>query len=399
MDECSTVASYGGEASNTTDAKNVAIVTFNQPVIKYDYYYWYGTQTYIQILNYYKNDPSIAGVVFKIDSGGGQVYGTPEFYDYVIEFQETKPFVVYASGYLCSGAYYMAAPANWIVVNKRADAVGSIGVYSEHLNLDGIYEKYGAKVFTIYATESTEKNKAYRELMDKGNEDLYRTTQLDPLVVTFVADMKNVRPQIKEEAFKGGVWPGTEAVAMGLADEEGTIDTAIAKVYELAESKNNNQKSKKKSMATKKSLPNIQKVLGISGDMNIVTKTLSGKKGVFIEEAQLDALEAEIQAKSAAVTTAEGKVKTAETNAENAKKEVTALDTAVNTAISTAKLTDDVAADATTATKITLLGSKVVEYGGRPGGTTTRGKSDGDRSEEADDDDNSTSIFNAFKQR
>lgn len=388
IQEATSISENGG---TTTNAKNVAVITFNQPVIKYDYGYWLGTQTYIQILNQFKADPSIAGVVVKMDTGGGQVYGTPEFYDYVIEFRKTKPYVVYASGYLCSGGFYMAAPADWIVVNKRADALGSIGAYGIIVDYDGIIEKLGGKVHTIYAEESPEKNEAYRDVIEKGDYKKYIKKELSPTVVTFQEDMKAVRPQLDPRVFLGGVWPGHEAVSMGLADEEGTEETAIAKVYELSESKNNNKNQKKKSMSTKKSLPNIQKVLGIPGDgIAIVKKTISGKRGFFIEEAQLDALEANAALQNSTLDAATSKVVTAE-------GKVTALEGAVNSAIKTAGLDAEVEANATTETKISLLGSKVVEYGKNPGAKITKPKADGDIVDGQDDDqEKSTSLIKSM---
>lgn len=384
----SEITAMSSSPENRSDALNVAIITFNQPVVKYDSWYWLGTQTYIKILESYRSDTSIAGIVLKIDSGGGQVYGTPEFYDYIIQFRQSKPVVVYANGYLCSGAYYIAAASDWIVVNKRADAVGSIGAYGTIVDMDGIIEKLGGKVHTIYASESTEKNDAYRDVI-KGDYKKYIKNELDPIVATFKDDMLASRPQLNEKVFKGGVWPGSECVALGLADEVGTEADAIAKVYELAEGNSNNKNQKKKSMSKLVSYPGIQKVLGVNGDgLKVITKAISGKTGFFIEVAQLDALEASIAEKEKAVTTAEGKATAAE-------GKVTTIEGAINTAIETAELKEEVAANATAEDKANLLAAKVVEYGKQPGTTASKSKSDGDKFEE-DEDDNKTSIIDSI---
>jgi protease-4 len=59
---------------------------------------------------------------------------------------------------MCSGAYYIAAATQKIIANKRADAIGSIGAYATIVDSNGIFEHFGAKVHTIYAKKSTEKN-------------------------------------------------------------------------------------------------------------------------------------------------------------------------------------------------------------------------------------------------
>lgn len=376
------------------DSRFVAVISFNQPVIKFSDYYsgWLGTQTYIRILEQFKNDDSVAGVVMSVDSGGGQVYGTPEFFEYVRDFTAVKPLVVYTGGYLCSGAYYFAAGASWIVAHNRADAIGSIGAYTILINFNGIWAKLGASVTTLYSSLSEDKNKYYENVMNgkdaEGKE--YIKYELDPIVEVFIEDMKSVRPQIKEEAFKGGTWKGSESVEMGLVDENGTLETAIAKCWELSNTSNsnkNNPKSKKKTMSGKtKGFPAIQKVLGIEDGFTTIS-TISGKKGVQISEAQLEALNNALIEKETAVTTANGKVTAAE-------GKVTAIETAVNTAITTAKLDAAVEANATTETKITLLGAKVVEYGKKPGAETSKPKADGDQFEEEEtDQDKSTNLM------
>lgn len=382
----------------SSNSKSVAIITFNQPVIKYTDYWtgWLGTQTYIQILEQFKNDDSVAGVVLKVDSGGGQVYGTPEFFEYVRDFSAVKPIVVYTNGYLCSGAYYFAAGASWIVAHKRADAIGSIGVYTVIVDFNGILVKYGASIHTLYSNESPDKNKTYRNLLSGEDKDgkEYIKIELDPIAQTFRVDMKSVRPQIKEEAFKGGVWNGEQALEMGLVDEIGTEETAIAKVYELAKAQNSNNNSNsnstKKSMSTKKSFPNITKTIGVQGDsLTIVKKTMSGRKGVFIEEAQLDALEAHLADSEKAVTTANDKATAAE-------GKITKIEGAVNAAIKTAGLEKEVEASTTTDAKISLLGTKVDEYGKISGKRTERSKSEGDQFEAENDIVNKNDDHNKF---
>jgi protease-4 len=70
----------------------------------------------------YAQDPNCIGVVLDIDSGGGQVSGTPEFYDYIASFK--KPVVAYTDGLMCSAAYYIGSATSHIIANKRADAIG-----------------------------------------------------------------------------------------------------------------------------------------------------------------------------------------------------------------------------------------------------------------------------------
>lgn len=370
-----------GSLLSSGNESRVVILDFKQPVVKFSTYNWLGTQSYISILNQLKNDPTVAGVVLDMDTGGGQVYGTPEIYDVVSAFQQIKPLVIYTNGYLCSGGYYIAAPASYIIANKRADAIGSIGAYTTIVNYDGIIEKFGGKVQTIYSDLSDEKNKNYRAVVDGTDADFknYIKEELNPMVITFHNDMKAARPQLSEAVFKGGTWTGEQSIAMGLIDANGSLEDAVAKVFELAAVKNsnsNNNKSNKIIMSGKtKGFPVIQGILGIEGDGVATISTITGKKGLQISEAQLEAIENALVEKDAAVSAATGKATIAESR-------VAAIEGAINTAVTTAGLDAKVEAEATTENKITLLGATVVAYGKKPGAKVTTPKAEGDSFED-----------------
>lgn len=396
----SIVSSSASEVDSTENTARVAVINFIGPVIKY-YDWWYdmlGTQEYMQILNRYKNDPSIAGVVLNTDTGGGQKYGTPEFYDFINDFKKIKPLVIYTNGLLCSGGYYFAAPSSYIIANKRADAIGSIGIYTELFDVNGYYESLGLKVHTIYSDLSDEKNKSYRDVMNGKDKDYknYKKKELNPDGQKFIDDMKAARPQIKEEVFHGGTWNGEQAVEMGLVDANGTLQDAIDKVFELSQSNNNNSNSNitnkktKKTMSKKtKKFVTLQALIGIEGDGIATISTITGKTGVQLKEEDLGKVETALSGHAAALTAEKGKVTAAE-------GKVTAFETAVDAAITAADLTSSVTAETTVEEKITLLSNKVVELGSQPGAKHKNPKSDGDNVE-VDETGASTSIYESLK--
>jgi protease-4 len=358
----------------------VAVIGLKDPIYKYNQECGpAGTKTKAKIMQSYLQDPNCKGIVLDIDSGGGQVSGTPEFYDFIKE--TSKPVVAYTDGLMCSAAYYIGSAANYIVANKRADAIGSIGVMIHFIDVSGMYEKKGAKVITEYATQSTEKNNAFEQLL-KGNPELYIKNELDPIAEEFINDIKSVRASVPDDVFKGGTWNAQESLERKLVDEIGTLQTAIARVFELASAQNsnsnnnNNNNSKKETMSKKtKGFPVIQGILGIEGDGLATISTITGKNGIQISEAQIEAIENALVEKETAVTTANGKTTTAESR-------VAAIEGAINTAVTTAGLDAKVEAEATTENKITLLGATVVAYGKKPGTRVTTPKSDGDSFEQ-----------------
>lgn len=361
--------------NETNNDQYVAVINLKSPIYKYNQECGpTGTKTKMAIMQNYAKDPNCVAVVLDIDSGGGQVSGTPEFYDYIKSY--SKPVVSYTDGMMCSAAYYIGSAANHIVANNRADAIGSIGVMIHFIDVTGMYEKKGAKVITEYATKSTEKNRAFEELL-KGNPELYIKTELDPIADDFIKDIKAVRSTVDKSVFAGGTWNASDSLSNGLIDSIGTLQDAINKAFELAKPSNKNSNktnSKNKVMSKKtKNFPEIQKLVSIEGEGIATVSTITGKKGVQLTEAQLEIIETALSGSSALVEAEKQKATTAE-------GKVTAIETAITGAITTAGLT---AADSPEA-NISLLGAKVVELGKKPGAKIGNPKSEGDNFEEVD---------------
>jgi len=343
-------------------AKKVVVLDFNQPVVKYDYYPWLGTQSYMNILKQLEQDSSVAGIVLKIDSGGGQVYGTGEIYDFIKNY--SKPIVSFTHGYMCSGAYYIAAPSDLIIANKRADAIGSIGAYATIIDTDGIWEHFGAKVHSIYASKSTEKNSDYNEVVNNSNYEPYIKNQLDPIVETFIQDMKSVRPQLNDEVFKGGTWTGEQSLEMGLIDAVGTLEDAINAVYDLAvQSKN----LKNENMNTKH-LPNVQAVLGLDAPL-----ASTEENGSYLNFEQLDAIEEHIANLDATNTSLQEAIDASvlDTSIQDqlvvAQSSLSGIEASIDTLLVSAGLL----VEGTIEEKTAALNAKVLEMGSKDGASHT----------------------------
>jgi hypothetical protein len=140
----------------------------------------------------------------------------------------------------------------------------SIAISFLFIDFTGYYKKQGAKVITEYATKSTEKNKAFEELL-KGNSKLIIAEELDPINDQFHADVKASRPGISEEVFAGATWNAEDSLKLNLIDSIGTLQDAIDKVFELSKPSTNKSNN---TMSTKK-LPRVEAVLGLEAPLAI----------------------------------------------------------------------------------------------------------------------------------
>ena len=347
---------------NNTEDQYVAILSIKSPIYKYNQECGpRGTKSHMATLNRIGRDAQAAGVVLDIDSGGGQVYGTPEFHDFIKEYP--KPVVVYTDGLLCSAAYYIAAGANHIIANKRAEAIGSIGAYAQFLDLKGYYEKQGAKLIEAYAEQSTEKNKAVRDLFN-GDPKTYIKEQLNPIVDNFISDIKSSREGVSEKVFKGATYPGPEALDLKLIDEIGTLETAINKVFELA--KNSNSNKSQTNMSNTNSFPQMESVLGLTQPL------AETEGGSYLNAEQKTAIENKLSGMLTSLKNAQDAQAKAEADL-TTEKEATKAETAKLKAAAEKAGVEGLTAESTSEEINTALLAKIEELNAKPGASHTGG--------------------------
>jgi len=257
--------------ASTIHPDSVAVLNIHHPIFKYDQSCGpKGTQTIMSILEDWKTEDNIKGVILDFNSGGGQVSGTPELAEYVSNY--SKPIVSYTNDVVGSAAYYIASGADYFIANKHADYIGSIGVMMHSVNMEGVLLKAGATINELYSELSPDKNKASRDLKE-GNSKTIIKEFLNPLATDFHTDTKKYRPSISEKALKGGVFRPKEALSEGLIDEIGTMQTAIDKVFELSAK---NFQPKKTKMSYKK----IEAAIGAEFEASEI------KDGILLSENQ-----------------------------------------------------------------------------------------------------------------
>lgn len=138
------------------------VVDIYGAIVKHTSYDYIGTQSYGRYLRQLDAHPSVSAIILDINSGGGMVSGTAEL-AHIIRGIE-KPIVAYTNGYMCSAAYWIAAACDKVVSSPFADAIGSIGTMLHTQDYSQMFEKWGAKIYEVYAPESSEKNKLRRSL-------------------------------------------------------------------------------------------------------------------------------------------------------------------------------------------------------------------------------------------
>lgn len=173
-------------------------------------------------------DPAARGLVLDIDSPGGQASGMTETAALVRSIGESKPVIAVANSLAASAAYGIASAANKLVVNADG-AAGSIGVVYVHADRSRQIDRQGITVTILTAGARKKDGNSLEPLSDESRGEIQR--RIDAVHAIFVDTVRQGRPQLTEKAIRtteARVYLGAEAVRLGLADEVGTFDQAVA---------------------------------------------------------------------------------------------------------------------------------------------------------------------------
>lgn len=208
--------------------KFAVVLDIKGAIMKYSSWYYLGTQDMIRILKRLDANPQISGILLNIDSGGGMVSGTSELTEAIKNL--STPTIAYTNGYMCSAAMDIASGADYRMASPHADMIGSIGTMMSYQDYEAMFEKFGATIYELYAPQSTEKNKEFRELK-AGNKEAYEE-RLFALTEDFISRMReNLSESIQDDGlvFKGKTYSPKEALAVGLINELGSLEDALNK--------------------------------------------------------------------------------------------------------------------------------------------------------------------------
>ena len=133
-----------------------------------------------------------------------------------------------------SGGYYIACPANWIVA-ESATITGSIGVIGAITSMKGLYDQAGLKVTTITRGKRGDLIDGYGRISPEGRRLIMKEMQrIYDDFLSHVAKGRKLPKKAVASIAEGRVWTGKQAHKLGLVDELGGLDKALAKARELS---------------------------------------------------------------------------------------------------------------------------------------------------------------------
>ena len=171
-------------------------------------------------------DPAITGILLDVDSPGGEAGGVFELGQRIRAANALKPVWAVANDSAFSAAYAIACSASRVFVTGTA-GVGSIGVIAMHVDQTVRDAKDGYRYTAITAGARKNDFSPHEVLTSDAHAGLQaEVSRLYDLFVAHVAQMRGIAPALIRDT-EAGLFFGPAAVASGLADAQGSLESAL----------------------------------------------------------------------------------------------------------------------------------------------------------------------------
>ena len=183
-------------------------------------------------------DEHVKAVVLRVNSPGGSALASDVIWREMLLTKKAKPVVVSMGDVAASGGYYIACAADKIFAYPNT-ITGSIGVFGIIPNMKEMFNKNLGITFDEVKTNPYADYIPVTRPMNDGEKKII-TNEIETIYTTFITHVSEGRKmsvaQI-DSIGQGRVWSGVDAKRIGLVDQFGGLNDAIAEAAKLAKLK------------------------------------------------------------------------------------------------------------------------------------------------------------------
>lgn len=190
----------------------------------------------IKDLQKLRNDDDVKAVVIRVNSPGGSAFASEQIWREVCLLKEKKPVIVSMGGFAASGGYYISCAANKIYAEPTT-LTGSIGIFGMIPDFSELVtKKIGVKFDVVKTNEMADLGSIGRPVNQmEGAQLQHMINRGYELFTQRVADGRGMSQDSVKLIAEGRVWTGEQGLKIGLVDELGNLDDAVAYAAEVAE--------------------------------------------------------------------------------------------------------------------------------------------------------------------
>ena len=194
------------------------------------------TKDLSETINELMKDDNVKGMVLRVNSPGGSAFGSEQLWKAIEDFKAAgKPVAVSMGDYAASGGYYISCGAGRIFA-ERTTITGSIGIFGMIPCASELIEnKLGVHMASVKTNENADMSPLYKKLTPSQTAALQNMINEGyELFTTRCANGRHVTQDSIKQIAEGRVWDGVTAKQIGLVDEFGGIEEAVAWVAKQA---------------------------------------------------------------------------------------------------------------------------------------------------------------------
>ena len=223
--------------SDSSDSDNhIAVITAEGTIMEGDISQGVaGANGVVKQIRSAHEDENTKAIVFRVNSPGGSIIASEMMRDELFAAKSKGINVIVSMGdYAASGGVYISTPADYIFAEPTT-ITGSIGVAIALPTLENVMGYVGVNFDGVVTSKhgGWDPTQAIDEDLDK----IFAAWGADAYdrFVNFVADSRSQSYEDIKKIAGGRVWIATSAKEIGLVDEIGGIDDAIAYAANMAE--------------------------------------------------------------------------------------------------------------------------------------------------------------------
>lgn len=180
-------------------------------------------------------DDDLKALVVRVDSPGGTVTGSEAIRRAILRHKARHiPIVVSMGNVAASGGYWVATPADRIFAEPET-VTGSIGIFGVIPTFEGTLAEWGVTTDGVRTTPLSGQPDLFAGFTPETEAILQATVESGyDRFLTLVATSRKISRARADELGQGRVWDGGAARQLGLVDQFGGLDAALAYAAERA---------------------------------------------------------------------------------------------------------------------------------------------------------------------
>lgn len=188
-----------------------------------------------------REDKKVKGIVIRVNSPGGSALASDVMWREITLAKKEKPVIASMSDVAASGGYYMAMGCDEILAHPNT-ITGSIGVVGLFFNVQDLtenrlgirYDQVGTGAYS--SLDEIRTNLMTRAFSEKEQALIQRSiNQVYEDFTAKAAQGRNMSQDDIKKIAEGRVWTGIQAKELGLIDDFGNLEDAIALAAKKAE--------------------------------------------------------------------------------------------------------------------------------------------------------------------